>query len=178
MHNAEAQGKTIAASSASYYALQYTKSGRRSVGNSCVDVHGSSTQLNGRSRLESLEQVVAEDQEGGGEIYLLHDVLASNQEDPSTKAARKMDWESFMASLSRRDRAIIQLIIEGKTGSAMARKLKVCDSTVRSRKKDLALKILEFMGINILIDIQRRPQWKQNLEATKEKMACKYDRLH
>ena len=39
-------------------------------------------------------------------------------------------------------------------------------------------KIWEFMGFDILVQIQRQPQWKQNLEATKEKMACKHQRAH
>jgi hypothetical protein len=84
MHNAEARGKRITASNAAYYALQHCKSGRRAVGHSEVDVHGSATQLQGHSRLESLEQVVASNEENGGEIFELHDVLASNQEDPAT----------------------------------------------------------------------------------------------
>jgi hypothetical protein len=54
----------------------------------------------------------------------------------------------------------------------MARKLKVNDSAFQTSKRRLRIKIVEFMGPEILIDIQRRPQWKQNLEATREKMAC------
>ena len=102
MHNAEAKGKRITASNAAYYALQHCKSGCRAVGNSSSDVHGSATQLQGHSRLESMEQVVASNEECGGEIFELHDVLASNQEDPGTKAARKMDWDSFMNGISKR----------------------------------------------------------------------------
>ena len=45
-----------------------------------------------------MEQVVAVDELTGGEV-LLHDVLSNDQEDPGTKAARRMDWEAFMASL-------------------------------------------------------------------------------
>ena len=60
----------------------------------------------------------------------------------------------------------------------MARKLKVCDSTIRNSKKNLAVRIQEFMGADILIEVRRSPRWKQDLEATREKMACKYDRLH
>jgi len=87
MHNAEAKHKRISPSNAAYYAIQHCKSGRRAVGHSSVDVHGSSTQLNGRSRLESMEEVVACNEEAGGGIYLLHDVL-SNDADPrhQTKA--------------------------------------------------------------------------------------------
>ena len=125
-----------------------------------------------------MEEVVAVNEETGGEIWELHDVLGSDEEDPSTKAARKMDWEDFMAGLSARDQAVIECLIEGKTGSAMARKLRVSDSAIQTSKRRLRIKIVEFMGSEILIDIQRRPVWKNSLTATKEKLACKHDRCH
>jgi hypothetical protein len=177
MHNAEANGKQVPHSSVAYYAIQHCKSGRRAVGHSSSDVHGTRTQLTGRSRLESMEEVVAIDEITGGEV-LLHDVLSCDQEDPSTRAARKMDWEDFMAGLSLKDQAIVLLMIEGKSVSGMARKLKVSYWTVRNCKKNLGLKILEHMGDSILLDIQRSPRWKYDLAAVKEKVACKYDRLH
>jgi DNA-directed RNA polymerase specialized sigma24 family protein len=177
MHNAEAKGKTITASNAAYYAIQHCKSGRRSVGHSSVDAHGSACQLQGHSKLESMEQVVAVDEITGAEV-LLHEVLSDDAEDPSTKAARKMDWEDFMSGLSARDQGVVALLVEGRSTSTMARKLKVCSSTIHHRKKSLAKSILEFMGDSILIDIQRRPNWKNNLTATKERLACKYDRAH
>jgi hypothetical protein len=93
-----------------------------------------------------------------GEPLVLHDVFSRDEEDPATKAARKMDWDSFIAALSARDQAIIQFMIEGKSGCAMARQLKVCDSTIRTSKKNLALEIQEFMGADILIEVRRSPR--------------------
>src|ERR1035437_4403676 len=103
LHSAESRGKTVSASSVAYYAIEHTRSGRRSCGNSCTDVMSAATQLQSRSRLESLETVVAEAQDTGGEIYLLHDVLSSEAEDPATKAMRNLDWQSLIAQLSARD---------------------------------------------------------------------------
>jgi len=177
MHNAEAQGKTVTASSAAYYAIQHCKSGRRAVGHSAVDVHGSATQLNGRSRLESMEEVVAIDEITGGEV-LLHDVLSDDQEDPSTKAARKLDWETFMSSLSEVDLAVVLLMIEGLCGAAIARALRTTATRIQTSKRNLAKLLVDYMGPEILQEVQRRPQWKADVLATKEKMACKYDRLH
>src|ERR1700690_1762251 len=91
MHNAEVKGKTIAPSSTAYYAIQHLKSGRRAVGNSATDVHGSAAQLIGRSRPESMEQIVARNEECGGEIFELHDVLACQQDCVSVAVARKLD---------------------------------------------------------------------------------------
>jgi hypothetical protein len=179
LHNAEANHKRISPSNAAYYAIQHCKSGRRAVGHSCVDVHGSAAQLNGRSRLESMEEVVAVNEENGGEIYLLHDVLGSDStEDPSIAVARKIDWEDFCADLPARERAVIEFLLEGRSGSAIARKLRTTDSRIQTIKKHLAKALIEFMGPEILIEIQRRPQWKQDLEATKERLACKHERSH
>ena len=178
MHNVERAHKKVTPGNIAYYTIQHIKSGRRSTGSSTVDVYGSGTQLNGKTRLNSLEEVVASNEENGGEIFELHDVLSRDEEDPGTKAARKMDWQSFMASCSARDQAIIQFLIEGKTGSAMARKLGVCTSTINHSKKNLAVKILEFMGWDILVQVQRTPRWKQDLQSIREKMACKHERCH
>jgi hypothetical protein len=178
MHSVEQAGKKVTPGNIAYYTIQHIKSGRRSTGSSVVDVHGSATQLSGKTRLSSLDEVVASNEECGGEIFTFNDVLSNDQEDPGTKAARKMDWETFMASLSVRDQAIIQFMIEGKSGSVMARKLKVCDSTISNCKRSLAVKIQDFMGYKILIDIQRQPKWRNDLAANKERLACKHGRSH
>jgi DNA-directed RNA polymerase specialized sigma24 family protein len=175
-HNAEAAGKKVAASSVAYYSIQHSKSGRRSVGNSCADVHGTATQLHGRSRLHSLDEVVASDEETGGEIFTFNDVLSNEQEDPSTRAARKLDWESFCAGLPERERVAVVLVAEGKTLREAARYLGVSESTMQTSKRRLGVKILEFMGTDIMIEVRRRPQWRNSLEATRERQACRVQR--
>ena len=128
--------------------------------------------------MDSLETVIASNEECGGEIWELHDVLGSDQEDPGTKAARKMDWQSFMAGVSERDRAIITHLIEGTCGSAIARQLRVCPSTIQNRKRSLAKSIVEFMGPDILIEVRRSPRWKDDLMSIRERLACKHLRAH
>src|SRR5258708_823529 len=125
------------------------------------------TQITGRTRLNSLEEVVASDEESGGEIFELHDVLSRDEEDPSTRAARKMDWADFVAALPERERTVIEFMAEGETLQAAARALRVSHSTMRTSKRNLGMKILEFMGAGILGEVQRRPQWKEGLEATR-----------
>jgi hypothetical protein len=187
MHHAEQAGKRvtraatgrhgeISAGNLAYYALQHLKSGRRSTGSSKADVYGSWTRLAGRTRLSSLEEVVASDEETGGEIFLLHDVLADDREDPATRATRKMDWQEFTAALPERERVAIEFLLEGKSLRDAAHVLRVSDSAMQLSKRDLRDKILQFMGAEILAEIQRRPQWKQNLETIREKMACREER--
>jgi hypothetical protein len=178
MHNGEQNGKRILHQSAAYYAIQHCKSGRRSVGHSCSDVHGSATQLNGRSRLESMEEVVAIDEVTGGEI-LLHDVLSNNAaDDPSVVAARKLDWQEFVADLPKREKAVVEFLVEGASGSAIARKLKTTDSRIQTIKRHLARALVEFMGPEILKEIQRKPRWKNDILPTRERMAFKHERCH
>ena len=178
LHNAERRGKKITPGNAAYYAIQHCKSGRRSTGNSCVDVMASGTQINGKSRLDSLEQVVASNEECGGEIFELHDVLGSDQEDPATKAARKMDWQTFMASLSARDQAIINCLVEGKPLASLARRRHLNTSTLLYHKRRLGDAVLEHFGKDIIPQVLRKPNWKDSLDATREKMACREERRH
>jgi hypothetical protein len=178
LHSAEARGKKITAGNVAYYAIEHTRSGRRSCGNSCTDVMSAATQLQSRSRLESLETVVAEAQETGGEIYLLHDVLASDQEDPGTKAARKMDWSEFASALTERERAAINCLVEGRSLREVAKSFRVCDSTMQGDKRKLAIKIQTFFGSDILIEVRRSPRWKDDLMTSRERLTCKHERCH
>jgi hypothetical protein len=187
MHNAEQAGKKvtrsatgrrgdISAGNIACYTLQHLKSGRRSSGFVTAEVYGAGTQINGRTRLHSLDEVVASDEETGGEIFLLHDVLSDDREDPATKATWKMDWDEFVAALPERERIAVEFMAEGKSLRDAARVLRVSDSAMQSSKRELRVKLLQFMGANILVEIQRRPQWKQNLDASRERTACRAER--
>ena len=123
-----------------------------------------------------MEEVVAVNEETGGEIYLLHDVLSTDADDPSVAVARKMDWEEFCSDLSESERAVVELLIEGKSGSAIARKLKTTDSRIQTIKRHLAQAIVEFMGPEILQEIQKLPAWKNSINASRERLACKHER--
>ena len=176
LHNVEAAGKKVTPGNIAYYTIQHMKSGRRSTGSTVADVLGSGTQLNGRSRINSFEEIVSSDEETGGEIFLLHDVLSNDQEDPSTKAARKMDWETFCAGLTDRELATVLAVAEGKSMEDVAIKFRVSKSTIQNVKKSLGDKLLALMGHDILVEVRRSPRWKDNLAAADERMACRHDR--
>jgi hypothetical protein len=194
IHNAEQAGKkvvrnpgggqrgtrkirTISAGNVAFYTLQKLKCGRRSTGSSTVDVYGSGTQINGTTRLTSLDETAA-GLDDVGEPLVLHDLLSNDQEDPGTKAARKMDWDSFMVGLSARDQAIINCLVEGKPLASLARRRHLNTSTLLYHKERLALKIQDYMGADILIQIRRKPNWKDSLDASRERLACREERRH
>jgi FixJ family two-component response regulator len=125
-----------------------------------------------------MEQVVASNEECGGEIWELHDVLSNDSEDPATKAARKMDWSEFASALTERERAVIDCIVEGRSLRDAAKAFRVCDSTMQGDKRKLAVKIQTFCGSDILIEVRRSPRWKDDLMTSRERLNCKHLRAH
>ncbi len=178
LHNVDKACKKVTPGNIAYYTIQHMKSGRRSTGSSVSDVMATATQLNGRTRLTSLEEVASTIEEAGEEIFLFHDVLSNDSEDPSTRAARKMDWQEFVAALPDRERKMVEFVAEGRSLRNAARAFKCSSSAVQSSKRDLALKILDFMGPDILVEVRRLPRWKQDIQTAREKMACRTERRH
>lgn len=172
LHLAEAKRKKVTPGNIAYYTIQHSKSGRRSVGNSMADVHGTGTQLSGKVRLTSLDEAVYTD-ENSGESLTLGDMFGLEAEDPSVTAARNLDWHTFLAAQNKRGRAIIQAMLEGRSFTAVAKEFRVSLSAIQGHKQQLASRLLGFMGTDILHDIARKPQWQMNLEASRERMACK-----
>jgi hypothetical protein len=97
LHRVEQVGKQVTPRNVAYYAILNTRSGRRSQGGSRNDALGSGTQLDGKSRVMSLEEEIGFDPETGDAIHL-GDLLASSQDDPAMAAARNLDWAQFIDS--------------------------------------------------------------------------------
>ena len=173
----EQQGKLekVTPGNVAFYTLQHLKSGRRSYGTNTVDVCGIGTQLNGTSRLHSLNEVVAED-EFGLEIFELQDVLSNDHEDPATAAARKLDWDRFLDQLSHIEQIVIEFLCAGKTLRDAARQVGLSDSAMQGYRRKIGAKVLEFFGIDVLVDLGIEPSWRINLDCTRAQQACRYER--
>ena len=173
----EAQGKLgkVTASNIAYYTIQHLKSGRRAGGSSTVDIMATATQLNGSTRLHSLNEVVSES-ECGNEIFELQDVISNEREDPSTQAARNIDWDAFLAGLSYAEMLVVEFLSAGKSLREAGRKAGLSDSSMQNYRKKVALKLLEAMGADILKDIALTPSWRIGLDCERELMACRADR--
>jgi hypothetical protein len=171
--------RTISAGNVAFYTIQKLKCGRRSTGSSSVDVYGSGTQINGATRLTSLDEAApVTSVDDVGEPLVLHDVLSRDEEDPGTKAARRVDWDSFMASLSARDQAIIGCLVEGKPLATLARRRHLNTSTILYHKRRLGDAVLEHFGKDIIPQVLRKPHWKDGLDASRERLACREERRH
>ena len=166
LHQAESKGKAVTAGNLAFYALKHAKSGRRSVGQSNADVLGTATQLNGRSRVKSLHSPVPMQDVGEADFL---ELFESEQQDPSCTAARKLDWQAFMATVEDRARAVLLCVAEGGSLRSVAIRWGVSDSTMQNYKRKLAQAVKEFMGADVLTLVTQVPAWKSNLVAMRER---------
>lgn len=171
----EARGKKVTPGNIAFYAVGLVRQGRRSTGQSKTDVMHPGTQLAGRSRLVSLEQPLntASDDD---EPTCLHDMLAGKTEDPSTAACRRLDWAPLIASLDRPVREVLRCLVEGEDLTTLVPKLKRARSSLQNDKTHLADLVREHLGSDILLQVQQAPLWRDNIGASREKMACRYER--
>ncbi len=170
LHSAEAAGKQVTAGNIAYYVIQHLKSGRRSTGFSTIDVMQPATQLNGRTQVVSLDEIVP--MEGvDNETFTLGDVLSNDREDPGMIATRRLDWGSFCKTQPARNRAILRFTAAGEPLTKVARRHRVSRSSVQANKQALAREIRQFMGQDILKETARLPMWKHNLAANRERFA-------
>jgi DNA-directed RNA polymerase specialized sigma24 family protein len=168
VHNAEANRKKITPGNAAYYALQHAKSGRRAAGYSNADALATATQLNGKSKVRSMHDSIPVADETNEEFQFV-EFFESDQEDPARLAARKLDWESFMAKQSDKAKAIIRCVAEGGSLTAVAKQFRLSLSTVQYHKERLAKSIKEFMGEDVLALVVKEPEWKSHLMVTRER---------
>ena len=174
MHNVEQHGKSVTPGNIAYYTILHMKSGRRSYGTSTSDALGIGTQLIGRSSVNSFDEPVDEGELG--EVFTVNDVFSQDSEDPSQIAARNLDWQAMETLLTKREKAIVVFLLEGRTVSDLAVALRVDRSTLQLCKNRLGDLILEFMGMDVLIDVRRLPGWRNDLNTTREKLACRHER--
>ena len=174
MHSVEQQGKSVTPGNIAYYTILHMKSGRRSHGTSTSDALGIGTQINGRSSVNSFDEPVDEGELD--EIFTINDVFSSDSEDPGQIAARNLDWQTFLTLLTKREKAVLVHLLEGRTVSDVAVVFRVSRSAMQQCKNRLADLIQEFMGVDILIEVRRLPGWRNDLNTTKKKLACRHER--
>ena len=173
--SAEARGKSVSPGNVAFYATKLVRSGRRSGGQSTTDVMSPGTQITGRSRVLSLEEPVKYE-EGSEEPLVLGEVLASEAEDPSATGARNLDWQAFTETLDELARNILQCLADERPLLEVAHAAGVSRSTIQTHKNKLTAAVQAFMGPELMQELQRPPQWRINVRAVREKLACRYAR--
>jgi len=173
--NANRNGKKVTPGNVAYYTLQHLKSGRRTVGHSSVDVLGSATQLNGRSVVYSIDEEIPMCTESD-ETAQVSELMSRDEEDPSTKATRRLDWQDFFSTQDRKSRRLLACMAQGCETHEIASKLKLTRLAVRERTNQIGQALKAFFGDALLVDVCRSPQWLHDLRAVKEDLACRRER--
>jgi hypothetical protein len=173
--NATRSGKRVTAGNVAFSTLQHLKSGRRTVGYSGVDVLASGTQLNGRSTVSSIHEEVPMSSETD-ETVPVSELMSRDEEDPCTKAARKLDWQQFYGTQDRNGRRLLTCIAQGQSAGEIAGQLKLTRLAVCERTDQLRTALKSFFGDGVLAEVCRSPQWFNDLRAVKEHLACRGER--
>jgi hypothetical protein len=170
---AERSGKPLYPSSIAYYAIQRTKSGRRSLMAGRTDAMCPGLQLDGEVALGSMDDAV-ETQEG--DELTLHDLLAGSDEDPAQAAARELDWAALLEDCNERDVAILRTTMNGESLSVLARQFGVSGARITQLKREIGRQIQLRWGPTVLEDVARGPAWAGSINASRERQACRHER--
>jgi hypothetical protein len=173
--SAQAAGKAVTPGNLAFYTLQHLRSGRRSTGSHRNDVLHPVALLNGHSRIQSLDEPIGE-HDSGDEPLTLHDCLASPADDPSTTAARRLDWKTVLDSLDRTAKAVLTALVEGRELTLLVSRLRRSRTSLQNDKIRLGRVIRECLGEDILIQVQVRPTWTHTLDAVRERLTCRAER--
>jgi len=175
LDSVERAGKQVTAGNIAYYAILHMKSGRRGSGSGRTDALASTTQLDARSSVLSMEEQVGYDPETD-EAIMLGDLLACEREDPALAAARDIDWDLFLATHDYRYGVIVQGLLEGKNFGETCRGCGTRFARIYQLKAKLAEDLLAFMGSQAIADSARIPAWRAHIVADRERVACRADR--
>ena len=142
----EKSGRDPLPNSIAYYSIQRTKTGRRSYGDNRTDVMFPGYQMDHEGSLCSMQDPVCDEDDS-----TVGDTIASKSEDTASKVLRQIDWSEFLDTLDARKRRIVEEMMLGYgTG-------------------DIARKIKEFMGDNILNDAGQESVWQRDIRCLREK---------
>ncbi|MCX6923769.1 MAG: hypothetical protein NT154_11260 [Verrucomicrobia bacterium] len=170
----EARGKQATPGNIAFFAIKLVRQGRRSGGQSTTDVMSARTRMVARCRVESLDQPIAG--EAAGDDMCLHDVLAAGSLDPSQEAAKRLDWAPLVTALDGPIAEVLRCLIEGQDLTTLVPKLKRSRSALQFDKQRLAHLVREHLGEDVLARVQDQPRWRNNIDASRERAACRYER--
>jgi DNA-directed RNA polymerase specialized sigma24 family protein len=103
-------------------------------------------------------------------------VLECEAEDPSATGARNLDWQAFAATLDELAQAILEYLADGRPLRELAQVVGMSRSGIQRHKNRLTEAVQAFMGPELMQELQRPPQWRINIRATRERLACRYAR--
>ena len=175
LNGARRSRKHVTGASVAYYTIKCLCSGRRSTGYRKTDPLHPASQLNGHCRLHSFEEPVAVDR-STDESLTLGEMLPAREDDPATQAGRRLDWDQLVQQLDAVTIAILLRLATCEELTGLVSRFRRSRSMIQNHKDRLARLIKECMGEDILRQIQEQPGWHNDIHATREKLACRWER--
>ncbi len=175
LHSAEASGKKFTPGNIAHYTVKHLRSGRRSTGFHKTDAHHPGAQLRGRSRMHSLDEPV-QGEDSGEDSLTFNDVLASRADDPASEAGRRVDWQQLIAKLDNVACAILHALSNEQELTKLVPRLGLSRSSLQNHKARLAALVLEILGEDVLLVVQQRPGWLNNIAAARQRSNCRWER--
>ena len=166
--------KSVTAANLAYYSVKSLRSGRRSTGYWKTDPLHPAAQING-CRVHSFEEPVAVDR-STDEPLTLGEILPSHDDDPAVQACRQMDWDSLIKKLDAITEAVLVCLATCEELTSLVARFGKCRSTLQNHKDRLARLIKAHMGEDILRQVQEQPGWHNDVQAIRQKLACRWER--
>ena len=125
--------------------------------------------------MQSLDDPIAGEPDSD-EPQCLHETLAARTEDPATAAARRLDWAKLVSVLDSMACEVLVCLSAGRDLTTLVVKLKRSRSSLQEDKRRLARLVREYLGTDILQQVQSLPGWMNNVVAQHERLACRAER--
>ena len=171
LQSLEKAGRKIPARSVAFYSIQRAKSGRRAYQSGASDPLSPVFRTRNTSAIVPIDAPISSAGEGS---RTMQDFIASGIEDPSETALRRIDWESFLGTLASRERQILSCIADGWRNMDIAKRFNVTPARITQLKREIASRIKQFMGADILNEISAESLWERDIRMIRESEAYYY----
>jgi len=131
--------------------------------------------LNGHSRVHSFDEPVAVDR-STDEPLTLGEILPAHDDDPATQACRRLDWDNLIQQLDAITKAVLLCLATCEELTSLVQRFGKSRSMIQNHKDRLGRLIKELMGEDILRQVQEQPGWHNDVQAIREKLACRWER--
>ena len=103
-------------------------------------------------------------------------MLPARDDDPATQACRRLDWDQMIQQLDAITKAVLVCLATCEELTSLVERLRKSRSTIQNHKDRLARLIKEFMGEDILRQVQERPGWRNDIDVNRERLTFRWER--
>ena len=160
----EKQGKSLMPRSVAYYTIQRLKSGRRSQYAGRMDAMCPGAVLDKKVVMADMDAAAHDET---GEELTFGEMLASDDEDAATLAARDIDWSLIEPLLTVRELKVLQALTEGRGTVEISLTCRVTPSAITQTKRQIGRKISSSWGCSAVREVGRVPVWGAGLRAAR-----------